>query len=925
MVDDVRRLLEFGRFAEALAAFRAQPTPTRPNHAERLLQAELLEKTGKPQEAKRVAGAVAHDERAEPCLRGQALTLLGNLALEEGRPFDAVQLLRSAIAEAEKGACLNAVCWAELRLLIALFEASPADAAASFLSTVRRHVYQLGDPKVTAALHLFVAEVEAKRGAVGTSARHVRVARSVLECVENQWLQGMVAIAEFCVAFISSDLDAACGFANEALATVDESGHARTKLASFINLAHTHLKRGELNEAERRFADAWRLCDLSPRCREYLLEGMAQLALARGQLDESVSFLERLDGYPSSKLSYPKAWSALTRARLFGRLTQWSDAESIVSEALSAPSIAADRQLSSLLRLLRVEALALQGDFDQASRDILAAFGGADEPPLEVLAEAHRVTGRALALEGDAAGAEVACRHGARVFRAIGHLRAAEEVQAQAAQLPAMALPAGLPPLGPTTGTSLSKAASPVASRPDLVLRHVSALVDHAARPDLLGPAVLDLAMAVGCASSVAVVSVGPHGDHRLEHVTGWTAKEAAAADAAPDPPPLPLGSWRDREWHLVAHVNPTVADRSAWLAVHRLARAGVALAAARREEREREALWPIDNPDTPSPGVFVSEQMRDRLRLARRLAGTNVLVLITGETGAGKEVFARVLHDSSPRASKPFVPFNCSAVPREMLESQLFGYRRGAFTGAQDAFPGVIRAAAGGTLFLDEIGEMGLDVQPKLLRFLESGEVHPLGEPHPVRVDVRVVCATNRDLDALVRDGRFREDLYYRINVVHLDVPPLRERREEIPAIVEHYLERFAREHHKGRLRLADETMEYLVLYGWPGNVRQLMNEMRRLAALAETDAVLMPEHLDRRITAARRTRPVAERELLPTELVVRLDQPLAAAVEHLERAMIQQALAACHGRVEQVARRLGLSRKGLYLKRQRLGIDQA
>jgi DNA-binding NtrC family response regulator len=141
----------------------------------------------------------------------------------------------------------------------------------------------------------------------------------------------------------------------------------------------------------------------------------------------------------------------------------------------------------------------------------------------------------------------------------------------------------------------------------------------------------------------------------------------------------------------------------------------------------------------------------------------------------------------------------------------------------------------------------------------------------------------------------------------------------------VEHYLERFAREHHKGRLRLADETMEYLVLYGWPGNVRQLMNEMRRLAALAETDAVLMPEHLDRRITAARRTRPAAERELLPTELVVRLDQPLAAATEHLERAMIQQAMAACHGRVEQVARRLGLSRKGLYLKRQRLGIDQA
>jgi DNA-binding NtrC family response regulator/tetratricopeptide (TPR) repeat protein len=924
MPDDVRRLLECGKFGEALAAFRSRPTSARQTPAERLLLAELLEKTGKPRDAKRIAIAVAHDDGAESCLRGQALTLLGNLALEEGQPSEAVQLLRSAIAAAESGECLSVVCWAELRLLTALFEASQADAAASFLPTVRRHVYQLGDPQVTAALHLFVAEIEAKRGAVGTSSRHVRVARSVLECVENHWLQGMVAIAEFCVAFMSSDLDTACGFANEALATVDDSGHERTKLASFIDLAHTHLKRGKLDEAEGRFADAWRLCDLSPRCREYLLEGMAQLALARGKFDDSRDFLERLEEYPSPKLSYPKAWSALTRARLLGRLRRWSEAKIAVAEALSAPSIATDRQLSSLLLLLRAEALASQGDFDGASRDILAAFGGTDEPPLEVLAEAHRVLGRALALEGDGAGAEVACRQGARVFRAIGHLRASEEVEAQGAPLLAAA-PAGHQPLGPTAGVPPAVGVFPVGPRPDLVLRHVSALVDHAARPDLLGPAVRDLASAVGCASAAAVFSIGPQGDRQLEHVTGWTAREAAAADAAPDPPPLALGSWRDREWHLVARVAPTVADRSGWLAVHRLARASVALAAARREAREREALWPIDNPDTPVPGVFVSEQMRDRLRLARRLANTNVLVLITGETGAGKEVFARVLHDSSARAGKPFVPFNCSAVPREMLESQLFGYRRGAFTGAQDAFPGVIRAAAGGTLFLDEIGEMGLDVQPKLLRFLESGEIHPLGEPQPVRVDVRVVCATNRDLDALVREGRFREDLYYRINVVHLDVPPLRERREEIPAIVEHYLERFAREHHKGRLRVADETMEYLVLYGWPGNVRQLMNEMRRLAALAETDAVLMPEHLDRRITAARRTRPAAERELLPTELVVRLDQPLAAATEHLERAMIQQAMAACDGRVEQVARRLGLSRKGLYLKRQRLGIDQA
>jgi len=224
--------------------------------------------------------------------------------------------------------------------------------------------------------------------------------------------------------------------------------------------------------------------------------------------------------------------------------------------------------------------------------------------------------------------------------------------------------------------------------------------------------------------------------------------------------------------------------------------------------------------------------------------------------------------------------------------------------------------------VFLDEIGEIGRDLQPKLLRFLETGEVQPLGEAHPVRTNVRVVAATNQDLGQLVREGRFRDDLFFRLNI-SIPIPPLRDRREEIPKLTDGFLERFARDFNKGRLRVAGETMEYLVLYAWPGNVRELMNELRRMAALAETDAVLMPEHLHPNILASRRTRPASERELEPNELVIRTDQPLPAVIEHVERAMIQHAWRICHGRVGQVARMLGLSRKGLYLKRQRLGIE--
>src|SRR6185436_16797891 len=176
-----------------------------------------------------------------------------------------------------------------------------------------------------------------------------------------------------------------------------------------------------------------------------------------------------------------------------------------------------------------------------------------------------------------------------------------------------------------------------------------------------------------------------------------------------------------------------------------------------------------------------------------------------------------------SDRADRPMLPFNCTAVPRDMIESQLFGYRKGAFTGADTAFAGVIRSAAGGTLFLDEIAEVPLEMQPKLLRFLETHEIHPLGEPQPIKVDVRVIAATNASVERLLADGRFRDDLFYRLNVMRLSLPALRERREEIPPLVQHYVHKWADEQRKGRLTVSDETLEYLLLFSWPGNVRQL------------------------------------------------------------------------------------------------------
>jgi transcriptional regulator with PAS, ATPase and Fis domain len=312
--------------------------------------------------------------------------------------------------------------------------------------------------------------------------------------------------------------------------------------------------------------------------------------------------------------------------------------------------------------------------------------------------------------------------------------------------------------------------------------------------------------------------------------------------------------------------------------------------------------------------GAVISGSMQQLIENARRIARAKVNVLITGESGTGKEILARAIHDFSDRDNKPFVPFNCAAIPRDLLESQLFGHRRGAFTGADRDQLGLIRAAREGTLFLDEIGELGLDLQPKLLRFLESGEISPLGEPNSMTIDVRIVAATNSNLEEAVRAGRFREDLFYRLNVVRLSIPPLRERRDEIPGFVNYFAARAAEEFKKGQPRIAEETMEHLLLYRWPGNVRQLQNELRRMVALAEPDSI--SDHILEALPVLRHPSNSGE------AVTVDLNEKLIPAVARVEGEMIKAALKRHNGKVEVVAKALGISRKGLYLKRQRLGL---
>jgi transcriptional regulator with PAS, ATPase and Fis domain len=316
--------------------------------------------------------------------------------------------------------------------------------------------------------------------------------------------------------------------------------------------------------------------------------------------------------------------------------------------------------------------------------------------------------------------------------------------------------------------------------------------------------------------------------------------------------------------------------------------------------------------PVSSLPGmVFSSRAMVDVAKNVERIKDSHSTILVTGESGTGKELIARAIHRLSRRSESEFIPFNCSAVPAELIESMLFGHRRGTFTGAMSDQAGLIRSAENGTLFLDEIGDLPLPLQPKLLRFLQEGEVHTLGERVPRKVNVRVVAATHKDLEMLVSEKLFREDLYYRIATLTLKVPPLRERREDISALISHFVSHYARKNERPISGITAEAIQILETYSWPGNIRELGAEIERLVLYAEDDGYVRPENISQRI------HPQGSPSQRPAE---RLDDLL----ESYERRVITETLKRHDCNVAKASEALGLgSRQTLYKKLKRLAID--
>ena len=327
------------------------------------------------------------------------------------------------------------------------------------------------------------------------------------------------------------------------------------------------------------------------------------------------------------------------------------------------------------------------------------------------------------------------------------------------------------------------------------------------------------------------------------------------------------------------------------------------------------------------------SKPMQDVFTRIERVAAASSSVLITGETGTGKELVARAIHYNSLRKTAPFVVVNCGAIPVTLIESELFGHVRGAFTDAIATKPGRFEDAHGGTLFLDEIGELDISVQGKLLRALQEGEVSRIGEARTRKVDVRVICATNRNLEQEILKGGFRKDLFYRVNVVPIALPPLRDRAEDIPLLLNHFLSSFTAQHNRGEMQFGPNAMARLLSYSWPGNVRELMNVVERCVLMSENPVISEPD-LPAEILAA--PRPAADgapvepllgeegkvRAVVPAD-EVSLKRAMDQAAEVIEPELIRRALLAASGNKDRAAAILDISRRSLFYKLKQYGLN--
>jgi DNA-binding NtrC family response regulator/tetratricopeptide (TPR) repeat protein len=886
--------------------------------------------------------------------------LHGRIAFARGDQSRAIALHGRALKQAELAHDSQAIGLAHYELGLCYKQVGDTAIVREHITKAAPALHAAGDRRYLALLHSLSGVILGQTGRTDEATAALRQAERLATAVRADDALGIVTNNQANVALIQHRYEEALVLAERSVALQEQFGPGRGLAISLATMGQILVRLGQLERAEPLLHRA--LSIRSPvQINEILgavFDTLAQIALMRGEYELAGEHLRRAGeayGVYGIQVSQWYEWSIrVLEAKLAVRRGAFDEGLKLADEIVRSPAAPTSEAIQA--GLIACEALLHAGRFDESQRGLANVRERLDprERPgawgesLRLRAGIHARLGHTAEAYHDLAqSVSVFDLLGERYQRALSHLalarlaaqagarsQAEQYVSAAASVFEALGAARDLQETRlVAAGVDRIPAGAYIATSTEAEDAFVRRLVDAAVLPELLGRETAATLLEALTADASIVYVQPPGTDVRVLGWSGCDADEAralarAAAQDAVDGRRCVVTESLGRDYDgprvaVLASSTPiTDAGRRRLRMIASVARQGFELCAA----RERRVVVPEASRDRTLepllPGFLCASATMQRVaEQIQRLQGNDLTVLVTGESGTGKELVARAIHVGSTRASAMFLPFNCTTTTRELADSQLFGHRRGSFTGAITDQPGLIRTAAGGTLFLDEIGDVPLDVQPKLLRFLEQGEIMPVGETRPQRVDVRVVAATNADLEQRVAEGRFREDLYYRLSVIRIYVPPLRERREEIPHLCSLFLREASERLGKPDVHLGPEALELLVEYWWPGNVRQLRNEIQRAVALGQAGSAIGVEHLSPDLVAGER----APEAIQPSARSRRATPPttLAVAVDQLEREMIEASLHSHSGNISETAKALGLTRRGLYLKLRRLGFE--
>jgi hydrogenase-4 transcriptional activator len=946
--------LQHGHGAEAATLLvRALKTPGLTRDETLQLRTALAEAWFQQDDIRQAADALGQPpderERLHPARLSELWRLHGKLAIAKGEPSRGIALLGRALKQAERAHDSRAIGLTHYELGLCYRHVGDTAIVREHIAQAASALHAAGDSRNLALVHSLSGVTLAQEGRLDEAMAALRQAERLALMVRAGDVVATVCGNQANVAMMQHRHEQALALAERSVELQEAAGTPHGLGIALASLGQINVRLGNLRRAEQALNRALDVRSPLQFMRETtggVFDTLAQIHLVRGNHEEASRCLQRSrEAYGDSNKWYQWSVQAL-EARL--ALRRGDARGALVAATQISGSEDAPSAYMAQAELIAIEALLASGRRDEAEqrlRDIAGQFKAAGMS--SVWGEFLRLRGRVHAQAGRPTEAYHDLGQSVSVFDLLGEkyqaglshlelgkLAAAAGARSRATRYlgDAAAIFESLDAQPDLAETRAAMTGMPAAGTGAFLGAHVDGdaalvrrIVDAAVTPALLAKEGATTLLEACDAQAAIIFTVPQKGDAHLIAAAGCDNEAARAlaraAARAVDGRPSPLiviegiGREAGPRYAAVSALRPLatpVMQRFHTLCA--VLRQGFELCSARERPAEPAAGTVERSLEPLLPGfVCASAAMQRVADLIQRLQGSDLTVLITGESGTGKDLVARAIHAGSPRGGAMFLPYNCTSATRELADSQLFGHRRGSFTGAISDQPGVIRSASGGTIFLDEIGDLPLDVQPKFLRFLEQGEILPVGETRPIRVDVRVVAATNADLEHRVTEGRFREDLFYRLSVIRIHVPPLRDRREEIPHLSTFFLREASERLGKPDVRLSPETLDLFDAFSWPGNVRQLRNEVQRAVAMAAPGGLITPELLSPVFAGSTETHaPRRARNVT-----------LLAAVERLERDMIEGVLQRTAGNVSQSARALGLTRRGLYLKMERLGIE--